>query len=417
MPNPSRPEPVERNPAERLVELLLQPAQFMHMSGDHAGAERAYRTLLNLHPDHALLMHNLGVLLVQRGQVAEGLDWLRRAIARQPDQAAWHNDLGFVLAEHRAVLDAPVDEIAAAFKRALQLDERCLSAHGNLGLLYDAMGDVTRALHHYRRACALDPSNQQWIVATGRLLVLSGRAREAASAMSKWLYRQGSNSVVEHHLRAIVGKDVPERASDAYVADVFDGYADTFDQHLANLDYRAPQWVASALPPLLGEAHGDLELLDAGCGTGLCAPLLRPYARALVGVDLSQRMLDKSRERGGYDELVQAEIAAYAEGVPERFHAIVSADTLCYFGRLDEVIGAFCRALKPSGALVFTVERHDEGADYVLREHGRYQHSGQYVERAMAEGGFSSSEIACVHLRNESGKAVMGWLVSARKAF
>ena len=38
-------------------------------------------------------------------------------------------------------------------------------------------------------------------------------------------------------------------------------------------------------------------MLDAGCGTGLCGPLIAPHARRLVGVDLSGQMLAHARER------------------------------------------------------------------------------------------------------------------------
>ena len=52
-------------------------------------------------------------------------------------------------------------------------------------------------------------------------------------------------------------------------------------------------------------------MLDAGCGTGLCGPLIAPYARRLVGVDLSERMLAQARARDVYDELVKGELTAY----------------------------------------------------------------------------------------------------------
>ena len=53
---------------------------------------------------------------------------------------------------------------------------------------------------------------------------------------------------------------------------------------------------------------------------------------------------------------------------------IVSADTLVYFGALDEVIAAAAGALRPGGLLIFTLE-HGDGAsapDYHLETHGRY---------------------------------------------
>ena len=51
--------------------------------------------------------------------------------------------------------------------------------------------------------------------------------------------------------------------------------------------------------------------VDLGCGTGLMGPLLRPHTGCLCGVDLSQGMVQKARERGCYDELDVGELVEY----------------------------------------------------------------------------------------------------------
>ena len=60
---------------------------------------------------------------------------------------------------------------------------------------------------------------------------------------------------------------------------------------LAKLLYRAPALVAAMVADSEIPAAKNLDVLDIGCGTGLCGPLVAPYARRLVGVDLSGRML------------------------------------------------------------------------------------------------------------------------------
>jgi predicted TPR repeat methyltransferase len=44
----------------------------------------------------------------------------------------------------------------------------------------------------------------------------------------------------------------------------------------------------------------SLDVLDVGCGTA-CAAMLAPYARRMVGVDLSAKMLVQAEERHVYD--------------------------------------------------------------------------------------------------------------------
>ena len=102
-------------------------------------------------------------------------------------------------------------------------------------------------------------------------------------------------------------------------------------------------------------------MLDAGCGTGLCGPLLAPYARRLVGVDLSEGMLALAKEKNVYDALMKSELTDYLRDHAAAFDVIVSADTLVYFGDLEDVLAAAAGALRPNGLFIFTLE-HAVGA-------------------------------------------------------
>jgi predicted TPR repeat methyltransferase len=158
-------------------------------------------------------------------------------------------------------------------------------------------------------------------------------------------------------------------------------------------------------------------IADAGCGTGLCAGFLRPRAKRLLGVDLSSGMLARARARKTYDELIESELAAWLGSRQQEFDLIVSADTLCYFGALDQAVAGAAGALRPGGRLVFTVEKAAEGvADYHLDPTGRYSHAETYVRRMLAEAGLDAIAIEHVVLRKERGFEVHGLLASARRA-
>jgi predicted TPR repeat methyltransferase len=220
-----------------------------------------------------------------------------------------------------------------------------------------------------------------------------------------------------HTLAACSGCEVPPRASDAYVQQVFDSFAESFEAKLARLQYRAPELIAASLAAAGLECRRGLDVLDLGCGTGLCGPLLAPLASRLVGVDLSTGMLQHAAAKHVYDELVHAELTAWLRQFHSAWDVILSADALVYFGALDAVVGAAATALRPGGVFVFTVEHAVDAAStstYAIQPHGRYAHCVDYVERLLTAAGLEPV-IERAELRKESGLPVAGLVVRATR--
>ena len=218
-------------------------------------------------------------------------------------------------------------------------------------------------------------------------------------------------------LAACQGKVEVPRAPDDFIRTLFDGFAAGFDDNLASLGYRVPGLLAERLVPLGASVNGALDVLDAGCGTGLCAHFLRPLASALTGVDLSPGMLQIARGRKAYDALIEEELSRYLEDQRDTFDLILSADTLIYFGDLSAVLKSAAMTLKSGGLLLFSLERLVDVADteIMLNGAGRYQHEEGYVRRVLQDAGLELR--ACDHeaLRKESGESVPGLIVEARK--
>ena len=212
-------------------------------------------------------------------------------------------------------------------------------------------------------------------------------------------------------------KTFPTRCDDACVQQTFnDSFAKSFDAQLARLEYRAPELIGDALRTI-GQCQSNLEVLDAGCGTGLCGPIIRPLARKLVGVDLSEDMLVEARKKNAYDETIAGEITDFMEANPDSFDLIVSADTLCYFGELDRVVRAAFACLRKNGIFSFTVELcEDETTEqYRLQTSGRYRHAQYYVTDSLERAGFSVSAPTRATLRMEKGLPVTGLVFTATR--
>lgn len=414
-----------------------------------AEAEPLLLRLLERAPLQPDALHFLGVLRHTQGRIDEALDLIGRSLAALPDNASAWNNLGNVL-----LLAGRADEAAEAYAKAVQFSDgkgnEAPLALNNLGVLYRKLGRLDDSERACRRALALAPEfGDAWynlsntlirmgrihdgLIAHGkavaawpehqqsrqeviRALLLLGENERAAALLREWLADDAGNPVAQHMLASAEGAQAPARASDGYVQQVFDGFASSFDAKLEALGYRAPALVTQALGALVGTPAATLAIVDAGCGTGLCGPGLRPFARRLAGCDLSAGMLRRAKERALYDVLHQAELTHYLATQPGAFDAVVSADTLCYFGALDDALAAARLALRPEGRLVFTVEALGAGRadDHVLQSNGRYAHGEHYLRRVLAASGFGEPRLRRETLRLEAGEPVAGWLVSAR---
>lgn len=215
-------------------------------------------------------------------------------------------------------------------------------------------------------------------------------------------------------LQAIERGQIPERMPDAEVKASFDAYAPEFDRHIRSLDYRGPELVAAVLARRLPAAAARLDVLDGGCGTGLSAPLLRPYARQLTGVDLSPAMLEHARNTRLYDTLVEAELGSFLDAHPQSFDVCVFVDVLIYFGDLHAILASTARALRPDGLAVFSLEKSDRPGTH-LYQSGRYTQHPDHVTKALTAAGFVAIEQYDDQIRTEGNVPVVGLIVSARK--
>lgn len=383
-----------------------------HQLGQHDEAIRLIGCALRYAPGYTDARNNLGNVQKEAGRFADAESSYRAVLAERPGFLAAHNNLGVVLREQGRHAEA-----IAAYRAALELAPDFAPGWVNLGHALKQSGDRPEALTAYYRAVMLQTTDINAYRRLGTTLVAFQRYDEALNVYRLWKKVQPDNPVVDHMIAACHGAATPQRASDSYIQHTFDSFAESFDNVLTQLDYRAPALCGDMTAALLGQPSRALDVLDAGCGTGLCAPYLRPYARRLDGVDLSPGMLTKARLRNVYDQLHAAELTTYLSAHDGVWDLVVSADTLCYFGAIDPLMAATAGALRVGGHVIFTVELTTDAAapTFQLHPHGRYSHSEQYVRQALELAGLELVEVRQVTLRQESDMPVIGLLVGARK--
>ena len=135
--------------AEAWYNLGLVRARLAGATGAAAGGspEAAYRSALELAPDHPEANNNLGILLAGRGELPAALERFEAAAAAAPDWAEARFNLG-------VALDGlgRGDRALAEVRRAVELEPGNARFQLALGSLYAARGDAAAALRHLEAA-------------------------------------------------------------------------------------------------------------------------------------------------------------------------------------------------------------------------------------------------------------------------
>ena len=424
---------------------ILQAALRKHVDGDLRAAEHLYRELIQADPGDAQARHYLGYLLQQSGRLQEAFDQLAAAIAIDDRHAEWHFNLGIVLSRQGQVVAA-----INAFARAVTIDPDKYFYRTNLGAAFESNQEWARAEQSYKAAANLDPDcpdafyllsalylkqerfeearqcNYRGIVAEpagskpkmvlGQALYELGRVDDAISLFENWLAEEPGNPVATHLLAAYRGRQVPARCSSQYVEQTFDAFATSFESVLGRLKYCGPQLVQDHLATLDLPASSQ-SILDLGCGTGMVGEVMKPYARELVGVDLSQAMLDRCAEKQVYNQLHRSDIAEFLLTSGKQYDLIACMDTFVYLGRLDEVLALIYRKLRAGGMLLFSTEKllGVAESDYRLNISGRYSHHPGYLTTLLGNAGFRLLRMTDVPIRNESGCQIAGQFICASR--
>ncbi|MFP5076538.1 methyltransferase domain-containing protein [Rhizobium sp. YIM 134829] len=291
-------------------------------------------------------------------------------------------------------------------------------------LMLAASGDQDGAADLMRQALELAPG---WAAGWFRLADYeekSGRKEAAAAALDKVLALSPDDLFGAGLKRAVLlGEAPPAQAPSAYVARLFDDYADRFDAALVErLDYTVPQALAALVLPLV-DARPIPLAVDLGCGTGLFGAEIRNAVSRLEGFDLSAGMLAKAAEKGLYDHLGQADLSLAAtasglfeEGYPEeRADLVAAADVLMYLGDLEAPFALLPRLVKPGGLLAFSVEDAGADGDVVLRPSLRYAHSEAHLRRLCTRSEFDIVQIERRTIRKDGGMPIAGILFVARR--
>ena len=332
-------------------------------------AQEKCLSLLKTYPSSAALNVHLGKCYFERGHIEHAITCYTKATQYQPK---W--EIGFAFLGQANYSQGNLDQAIAAYEKAISLNPKYEEAYNNMGIALQNIGKVEEAIEAYEKALSIKPD-----------------------------YANAS-----HMLCSLTGKTT-KSAPKEYVEDLFNGYAQRFDNSLIKeLEYDIPKTLAQ----IIIEDNTDSSMgsvLDLGCGTGLVGSEIQSCFKKLEGIDLSNAMLEQAKLKKIYDKLIHMDIIEYLYNIELNFDYFIAADVFTYIGDLNDVFHLIKSRNKRSGKLVFSTE-HTEKHSFHLEQSGRYSHSKDYIETLCEKFNYSISHFSKVNLRKEKGRFLTGGL-------
>lgn len=379
---------------------------------DYTMAKEVYLSILAVLPAHLGARFHLGCLYLQTNELEDAVKVFQAIVQDHPDQAESFTNLGNAYLR----LEQP-DAARTAYAAAIHRNPDDTQALFNLGVLTHKAGEAEQAIDYYRRLLILEPAHSDAHINIGALYWQLRHREEAIAHYEAAKQLRPDDPLIEHALAVVRGDPSATRMPDAYARTLFDEYADIYDEHLLQaLQYQVPTHLAHLIQTLHWPEEHAWQVLDLGCGTGLCAPIIKPMAKQLVGVDLSSKMLAKAKAKGLYDVLIEAEAYAYLDNQAAVYDLILAADMFVYIGELPPLLMRIHAALKPGAWLIFSIETEAMGdAPYRIQASGRYSHNAAQLTQTAERLGFEVKADMPVVLRQNAGQPVRGVLAAWRK--
>jgi predicted TPR repeat methyltransferase len=378
-------------------------------NGDNESAIESYRNALSIYQKSSNKIAQISPILYDESTLIAA-------------QASFF--LGMVFQD----LDQP-NFSAEAYSYASQLDPIHWASFANLGAVYhDNLRNHGEALSAYNRAYELltdtsievtdPPSDSTSILSqlqyriglcishdlTQQCMVQRvtgpepGRCEEmAAHAFSLAIAYDPDNESAKHMLATLTADATMHRASNVYVKGLFDSYAKNFEHSLVQeLGYtgfeRLRRGFDRAFNDEIDSPYFDV-VVDAGCGTGLVGEQFRNISKTLIGVDLSEAIIEQAIQARPqlYDEVLVGDVTkVFRERKP--ISLIIAGDSFIYFGDLAPLFESIHDGLDQNGHIAFTLENVDKENEnllsaaksdwrWQLTASGRFAHRKEYVER------------------------------------
>lgn len=260
-----------------------------------------------------------------------------------------------------------LDEGIRRFKITLWLAPNHIPTLYNLGCLYLHTGNKKLALDHFVKVLRTQPNHEEAI------FMVSGIKPE----------------LIRPEMQ-------PRRMPPLMAIEYFDSQARIYDRDQQQRQYRMPVMVHQFMHAEMEGNFPRHDLLDLGCGTGLCGIQFRGEFNNIIGVDISNAMLDEAYRRLDdrgvkiYTRLMHQEARlAMREMKAESVDVVLAVSLFRYVGDLRGMFEGMHHVLRTGGYVVCSFDPFGQRASYgMLNRTGYFGHDVNYVVNLAQRAGF-----------------------------
>ena len=441
------------NNFEKSEQLLLQSPQTPDVLYRLASL---YRHMNNLskaltYINNALSGMNNHVFLNEKGLILEALgkdDEALQTYLSATDMNAYYAD-AFANQGNIYLKRGQEDLAEDAYKRALALDNKFFMAHHNLATLLYRQGRKYEALDHYQEAVIVNPKDMSAVYNLGIIQEDVGEFSEAAGLYFNALVGGFENPALEFRIASVLerlfksSKDGKKQALDfvkgwvkhfpdsvvalhtqdallgkkssdkkdiakAYAEKLYDVFASEYDESMKKMQAS----VIDTAMEMIQDKKFD-SALDLACGTGTFGLKLKQNFKTLLGIDISQKMLDEAQKVDVYDKLEHIPIDDYFQSSNDKFDLIVALEVTGYLDNLSELFDGVKTHIHSDGQFILSIEYPLDKNETQLSVNGRYLYSMEFTKQALEKEGLTVVEVKEINLRREGNDYAKGAVLIA----
>ena len=380
-------------------------------SGKFDAAEKYLKIAETINPHSPYIQNNLGNLYRQAQQFDNAINHYQKALSAKPDMVEACNNLGVAYKQQ-----GNIDKAMDMYQQAILVNPGFIDARYNLGNLYWDIDDREHALPCFLKVLETNPGHARSHDKLGTYYMENNDHDKAMAHFKSYLGLDdkdecGVELKIAYLNKALEDQTLPLKIPDQLVRETYEKKAHSWDTDInrEKMEFLGPQHIKEAFEKIYTQSH-DLDILDLGCGSGLCGEFLQNHSQTLIGVDLSQHMLAKAREKDIYNTLVNNDIVQYLNSSDTMFDVITGSGILIFFGDLEVLLNTIKLKLKPGGRFIFTLYKSKEN-NIEVRENIHFAHSADYVQNTAHKYGLKPELISDITHEFDYGKPQPGLIV------